>query len=75
MRTNISVDVNQGRQVRFSSLQNGDWFIVAGSREGELGVKVDGKGFYPSSGERGDGVDLMVTYIDHVYIQGRPFDD
>lgn len=54
-------------RVYFSQLEDGEWFVNAA---GALGVKVDGRGFYPGTGIRGTGDgDLLVQPVPAVLIQ------
>ena len=42
--------------VRFSDLEDGDWFYFPPLGADGLGVKIDGRGFYPSDNRRGSGL-------------------
>ena len=66
--TKVTTNIDQSSStslIAFSALSNGDWFY---SEYHGLGVKVDGKGFYPDSRVRGDGTSSLVRKVPTVQI-------
>lgn len=50
--------------VMFDTLQEGDWFIY----DGNLGIKLRGRGFYPKTNHFGSGVNLSVVPVERITI-------